>query len=91
MIKRKDKKGSTTHHKYMGFMSKSGHPENFALPCCFVMQSTELRIDKDPFAHIRSSLQELAVENEINNTVEDKEYDDEPLVRRMGKVVEYAV
>jgi len=91
VIKRKDKKGSTTHHKYMGFMSKSGHPENFALPCCFVMQSTELRIDKDPFAHIRSSLQELAVENEINNTVEDKEYDDEPLVRRMGKVVEYAV
>jgi hypothetical protein len=92
VIKRKDKKGSTYHSK-IDFMSKSTHPEGFALPCCFLKQQT-LRISDPQFSHLRSQLQEAAVE-ELNMTEQDQEQsqdqDYEELVFKADEAIEYAV
>ncbi len=53
VIKRKDKKGSTMYHGKIDFLGKTTHPENFALPCCFLKQHT-LRISDPQFSHLRS-------------------------------------
>jgi hypothetical protein len=91
VIKRKDKKGST-YHSQIDFMSKTTHPENFALPCCFLKQTT-LRISNPQFSHIRAYLQDTAVEalnaNEIAEEEQEQEYDE--LVFRGEEAIEYAV
>jgi hypothetical protein len=93
VIKRKDKKGSTAYHSQIDFMSKTTHPEGFALPCCFLKQST-LRISDPQFSHLRDYLQQTATE-ELNNQIEEdenedkQEYDD--LIFRGDDAIEYAV
>ena len=91
VIKRKDKKGST-YHSQIDFMSKTTHPEKFALPCCFLKQTT-LRISNPQFSHIRTYLQDTAVEalnaNEIAEEEQEQEYDE--LVFRGEEAIEYAV
>jgi hypothetical protein len=71
VIKRKDKKGSA-YHSQIDFMSKSTHPEGFALPCCFLKQTT-LRISNPQFSHIRAYLQETAVEALNANEMAEQE------------------
>lgn len=86
VIKRKQQ----TYHKYIDFLKKTSHPENFSLPCCFLKQST-LRISDPSFSHIRDSLQqEMISENQIpENEDEKSEYSE--LVFRADQVIEYAV
>ena len=70
VIKRKDRKGAS-YHSYIDFMTKTTHPEGFALPCCFLKQTT-LRISDPQYAHLRSILQEEEEEEEelvFNNDV----------------------
>jgi hypothetical protein len=92
VIKRKDKKGSDLYHSQVDFMSKTTHPENFALPCCFLKQTT-LRISDPQFSHIRSYLQDTAVEalneNELSEEQQEDEYDE--LVFKGESAIEYAV
>ncbi len=88
VIKRKNKQGSDKYHSYISFLDKITHPNNFALPCCFVRQST-LRISNPEFSHVRDYLQERDVRN-INNDESDEEEEDE-LTVRTGEPVEYAV
>ncbi len=91
VIKRKDKKGAT-YHKYIDFMSKTTHPENFALPCCFLKQST-LRIADPQFSHLRSQLQDTEIEEKVpNNIVNEIEEDDyKELIYKGDETIEYAV
>lgn len=90
VVRRKDKKGST-YHSQVDFMSKSTHPEGFALPCCFLKQTT-LRISNPQFSHIRAHLQDAAVEA-INVDALDKEDDMDynELVFKGEEAIEYAV
>ena len=89
VIKRKVKGTTDTHHAYMEFMSKTSHPENFALPCCFVKHKT-LRIDQPQFSHLRDFLQLSALQqNENHNEDDDQSYDQ--LVLRSGIPIEYGV
>jgi hypothetical protein len=92
VIKRKDKKGSTTYHSQIDFMSKTTHPENFALPCCFIKQTT-LRMADPQFSHIRAYLQDTAVEalNAEEVAEEEAEQEYEELVFRGEEAIEYAV
>jgi hypothetical protein len=91
VVKRKDKKGSA-YHSQIDFMSKSTHPEGFALPCCFLKQTT-LRISNPQFSHIRSYLQDVAVDdlnaNEIAEQEDELDYDE--LVFKGEEAIEYAV
>jgi hypothetical protein len=91
VVKRKDKKGSA-YHSQIDFMSKSTHPEGFALPCCFLKQTT-LRISNPQFSHIRSYLQDAAVEdinvNEMAEQEDELDYDE--LVFKGEEAIEYAV
>ena len=91
VIKRKDKKGAT-YHSYVDFMSKSTHPEGFALPCCFLKQTT-LRISDPQYSHLRAFLQETDLEaldaNEIAEENQAEEYED--LIFRGEEAIEYAV
>ena len=91
VVKRKDKKGSTYHSK-IDFMTKTTHPEGFALPCCFLKQQT-LRISDPQFSHLRGYLQDTAVEgvtaNELAENAEEQDY--EELVFRGEEAIEYAV
>jgi hypothetical protein len=91
VIKRKDKKGSV-YHSQIDFMSKSTHPEGFALPCCFLKQTT-LRISNPQFSHIRTYLQDTALEglnaDEVSEEQNEQEY--EELVFRGEEAIEYAV
>jgi len=91
VVKRKDKKGSA-YHSQIDFMSKSTHPEGFALPCCFLKQTT-LRISNPQFSHIRAYLQDSAVEalnaNEIAEQEDELDYED--LVFKGEEAIEYAV
>ena len=91
VIKRKDKKGSVYHSK-IDFMTKTTHPEGFALPCCFLKQQT-LRISDPQFSHLRGYLQDTAVEElTANDLAEDAaEQDYEELVFRGDEAIEYAV
>jgi hypothetical protein len=90
VIKRKDKKGSV-YHSQIDFMSKSTHPEGFALPCCFLKQTT-LRISDPQFSHIRTYLQETAIEENANEMAEEEESQEyEELVFRGEEAIEYAV
>jgi hypothetical protein len=92
VIKRKDKKGSTAYHSQIDFMSKTTHPEGFALPCCFLKQTT-LRISDPQFSHLRDYLQQTATDelnaNEIAETEEEQGF--EELVFRGDEAIEYAV
>ena len=83
VIKRKDKKGAT-YHSYIDFMTKTTHPEGFALPCCFLKQTT-LRIKDKRYDHLRSFLQEAELEEEID----ENEYED--LILKGDEPIEYAV
>lgn len=91
VVKRKDKKGSA-YHSQIDFMSKSTHPEGFALPCCFLKQTT-LRISNPQFSHIRAYLQDTAVEalnaNEMAEQEDEIDYDE--LVFKGEEAIEYAV
>jgi hypothetical protein len=91
VVKRKDKKGSA-YHSQIDFMSKSTHPEGFALPCCFLKQTT-LRISNPQFSHIRSYLQDTAIDalnaNEIAEQENELDYDE--LVFKGEEAIEYAV
>lgn len=91
VVKRKDKKGSTYHSK-IDFMKKTSHPEEFALPCCFLKQET-LRISNPQFSHLREYLQDTAVENITANELAEnaEEHDYEELVFRGEEAIEYAV
>jgi hypothetical protein len=93
VVKRKDKKGSA-YHSQIDFMSKSTHPEGFALPCCFLKQTT-LRISNPQFSHIRSYLQNAAVDdlnaNEIAQQDQDQDQDYDELVFKGEEAIEYAV
>ena len=84
VIKRKDKKGAT-YHSYIDFMSKSTHPEGFALPCCFLKQTT-LRISDPQYSHLRSFLQEAEL-----NTIGANDEDYDELLFRGDEAIEYAV
>jgi hypothetical protein len=90
--KRKDKKGSNDYHSQIDFMGKSSHPEGFALPCCFLKQTT-LRISDPQFSHIRDYLQDSAVEalnaNEVAEQEEEQDY--EELIYKGEEAIEYAV
>jgi hypothetical protein len=92
VIKRKDKKGAATYHSQIDFMSKTTHPEGFALPCCFLKQ-TALRISDPQFSHLRDYLQQTAANelntNEIAETEEEQSY--EELIFRGEEAIEYAV
>ena len=101
VIKRKDKKGST-YHKYVDFMKKSTHPENFALPCCFIKQSS-LRISDPEFSHLRDYMQQQELENvdnadNVGNVKSDQASDDKTesddydnLIYKGEDAIEYAV
>lgn len=91
VVKRKDKKGSA-YHSQIDFMSKSTHPEGFALPCCFLKQTT-LRISNPQFSHIRAYLQDTAVEalNANEMAEQEDELDYEELVFKGEEAIEYAV
>ena len=90
VIKRKDKKDTDTYHAYMEFMSKTTHPENFALPCCFVKHKT-LRMDNPQFSHLRDFLQISKLqENENQNDIDDEQSYDQ-LILRSGDPIEYSV
>jgi hypothetical protein len=90
VIKRKDKKGSV-YHSQIDFMSKTTHPKGFALPCCFLKQTT-LRISDRQFSHIREYLQETALEENANQMAEEEETEDyEELVFKGEEAIEYAV
>jgi len=89
VVKRKDKKGSTYHSK-IDFMTKTTHPEGFALPCCFVKQQT-LRISNPQFSHIRTQLQDTAIAEMETNETEEHNNDYEELVFRGDEAIEYAV
>ena len=64
-------------------MSKTTHPEGFALPCCFLKQ-TALRISDPQYSHLRAFLQET--ELEVIN--EEEEYDE---YAYRENAIEYAV
>ena len=87
VIKRKDKKGTTTHHTYIDFMTKTTHPEKFSLPCCFLKQTT-LRIKDPQFAHIRTALQQTIGEEKEEDNEDEDDYDN--LVYRGDEIIEYA-
>ena len=93
VVKRKDKKGST-YHSQIDFMSKSTHPEGFALPCCFLKQTT-LRISNPQFSHIRSYLQNADIEaqnaNDVDKQEDDQDQDYDELVFKGEEAIEYAV
>lgn len=91
VFKRKEKRGSTYHAK-IDFMSKTTHPENFALPCCFLKQTT-LRISDPQYSHLRSYLQDKEIENVSANdeNKSDKDEEEEELVYRADEAIEYAV
>jgi hypothetical protein len=90
VIKRKDKKGSV-YHSQVDFMGKTTHPEGFGLPCCFLKQTT-LRISDPQFSHIRTYLQERAIEENANEVAEEEEEQDfDELVFRGEEAIEYAV
>ena len=88
VIKRKNKSGSAKYHSYIKFLDETSHPSNFALPCCFVRQST-LRISNPEFSHIRDYLQEMEV-RKINDD-ESEEEEEGDLTMRIGEPVEYGV
>ena len=94
VIKRALKKNSDKAHTYIRFLSKSSHPDNLALPCCFVTQRA-LRISDPDFTHIRSQLQQKALgdigegEEEEDEEIEEEEL--ESLLSRTDDVVNYAV
>jgi hypothetical protein len=90
VIKRKDKKGAT-YHSYVDFMTKTTHPEKFALPCCFLKQTT-LRISDEKYSHLRSYLQDSQIDDVVDNkeTEEDEDTYDS-LVFRGDDAIEYAV
>ena len=89
VIKRKDKKDTDTYHAYMEFMSKSTHPENFALPCCFVKHNKNLRMDQPQFSHLRDFLQVVPLQENANQNDMDDEQSEYQL--RSGNPIEYAV
>jgi hypothetical protein len=90
VIKRKDKKGSV-YHSQIDFMGKTTHPEGFGLPCCFLKQTT-LRISDPQFSHIRTYLQERAVEENAEEVAEEgEEQDFDELVFKGEEAIEYAV
>lgn len=86
VVRRENKPKSNKYHKYIDFLSKSSHPEKFALPCCFTTQST-LRVSDEKFAHLRSHLQEESLDRVVDAPQE--EYQD--LVYRTDRTVEYSV
>jgi hypothetical protein len=92
VFKRKNKSGSVAFHSKIDFLSKTTHPENFALPCCFLKQST-LRISDPQYSHLRTFLQDEEIENTGANEEgkTEKEEEEEELVYRAGEAVEYAV
>jgi hypothetical protein len=92
VFKRKDKSGSVAYHSKIDFLSKTTHPENFALPCCFLKQTT-LRISDPQYAHLRAYLQDEDIENTGANeeAKSEREEEEEELVYKAGEAIEYAV
>jgi hypothetical protein len=94
VIKRALKKNSDKAHVFIRFLAKSSHPDNLALPCCFVTQRA-LRISDPDFSHIRSQLQQKALgdigegEEEEEEDIEEEEL--ESLLSRTDESVNYAV
>jgi hypothetical protein len=91
VYKRKDKRGST-YHDAIDFMSKTTHPENFALPCCFLKQTT-LRISNPQYAHLRAYMQREVIENTGANeeSKSENEEEEEELLYKGDEAIEYAV
>lgn len=93
VFKRKDKTGSVAYHSKIDFLAKTTHPENFALPCCFLKQTT-LRISDPQYSHLRAYLQDEDIENtgvDEDTKSEREEDEEEELVYKAGKAIEYAV
>jgi hypothetical protein len=92
VIRRKDKKNSIHPHTQIDFLSKSSHPENFSLPCCFLKHKT-LRISDSDFAHIRDYLQEKDLArlnaNELSEEIDEEEL--ETLDAKDENAIEYQV
>ncbi len=92
VIKRKNKKNSIHPHTKVDFLSKTSHPENFALPCCYLKQKT-LRISDSEFSHIRDFLQEkdLARLNseELSEDIEEEDLD--TIITKDEIAIEYQV
>ncbi len=92
VIKRKLKKNSDKAHTYISFLSKSSHPENLGLPCCFVKPSV-LRLSDSKFAHLRSQLQQKTFgdmdEEEEEEEIEEEEL--ESLLSRTDETINYAL
>ena len=86
VVKRENKPKSDKYHQYIDFLAKTSHPEKFALPCCFTTQST-LRVSDPKFAHLRSYLQEDALEQ----LTEEPQEDYEELVYQGERAIEYSV
>jgi hypothetical protein len=92
VFKRKDKAGSVAYHSKIDFLAKTTHPENFALPCCFLKQTT-LRISDPQYSHLRAYLQDEDIENVgANEEVKsEREEEEEELIYKAGEAIEYAV
>lgn len=94
VIKRKLKKNSDKAHTYISFLSKSSHPENLGLPCCFVKPSV-LRLSDPKFAHLRAQLQQKAfgdiAEDQEEEEEEIEEEELESLLSRTDETVNYAL
>jgi hypothetical protein len=87
VMKRENKARSNKFHQYIDFLSKTSHPEKFALPCCFTTQST-LRVKDEQFKHLADVLQEDVMEKVTDEIAAD---DYEELVYQGERAIEYAV
>lgn len=76
VYRRKEKPMTDKVHTYVDFLSKSTHPENLALPCCFIKTKT-LRVTDPQFAHIKDFLEEKQLEELDEDQIEDAEIEAE--------------
>lgn len=92
VIKRKDKKGGSSYHGKIDFMPRDGHPEGFAMPCCYLKQTT-MRISDPQFSHLRAYLQNSAVDELTGDKIAENEETDtfDELVFKGDEAIEYAV
>lgn len=91
VYKRKNKTGSIKYHNKIDFMSKTTHPENFALPCCFLKQTT-LRISNPQYAHLRAYLQHENINNiSVSEEEKTEKEEEEDLIYKADEAIEYAV
>jgi hypothetical protein len=96
VIRRKKADSSLIHHKFIDFMSKTTHPKNLPLPCCF-RKEHHVRLSDKEFGHIRDALRPQdpdIPESKAMERVEEIESDEEPdykdLVLNSKNPIEFA-